>query len=136
MPRLTRVWIKTALGYLIVAMALKTGLAWGAVGSAFAPAFIHLLTVGWLTQLIFGVAWWLFPPRSPENPRGNERRAWAVYALLNAGLLLRVAAEPWPRLGDMGEILLIASALLQTGGIAVFTGQLWPRARGFGSRGT
>ncbi len=140
MPRLTRVWIKTAFGYLIVALVLKTVLFIEGTPTPFGrntlnPVVVHLLTVGWLTQLIFGVAWWLFPPRSPENPRGNERRAWFVYALLNAGLLLRVATEPWAALGGFGSFTLASSALLQSLAVWMFAFQLWPRVRGFGKRG-
>ena len=58
------------------------------------PVYFHLLMVGWVTQLIFGVAFWMFPRYSKEKPRGREGLAWAMYASLNAGLLLRGLAEP------------------------------------------
>ena len=34
---------------------------------------IHLLTVGWLLQLISGVAYWMFPRHPSAPPRGDER---------------------------------------------------------------
>ena len=60
----------------------------------FWPVWIHLLTVGWLTQLIFGVAFWLFPRHSRMRPYGPQQLAWTAYPLLNAGILLRLFAEP------------------------------------------
>src|SRR5690606_29312518 len=96
MPLLARLLIKTALCYLGLALLLGVGLAAG-VGpgmAAFGPTWVHLLVVGWLTQLIFGVAFWLFPRHSRERPYGRTAPAWAAYGLLNLGLALRVAAEP------------------------------------------
>ncbi len=96
------------------------------------PLFIHLLTVGWLTNLIFGVAHWMFPIASREQPRGRERLAWVAYALLNAGLLLRAAAEPTQALAaDVGVAFVLAfSALLQAAGGVAFAFHIWPRVRG------
>ena len=66
MPTVTRVAIRLALLQLVLAMALWTGLPLVAPHTNVpvmiaARAAWHLLAVGWLTQLIFGVAFWLFP---------------------------------------------------------------------------
>lgn len=50
--------------------------------------------VGWVTQMIIGVAFWMFPKYTRERPRGSEALAWITYVLLNVGLLLRAIAEP------------------------------------------
>jgi predicted membrane channel-forming protein YqfA (hemolysin III family) len=79
------------------------------------PAYVHLFLVGWVTQLIMGIVFWMFPKWSKERPRGSERLALATYLLLNAGLLLRVVGEP-ARAVDLAPLwgwLLVASALLQ-----------------------
>jgi hypothetical protein len=34
------------------------------------PVYLHLFMIGWVTQMIFGVAYWMFPRVSKENPRG------------------------------------------------------------------
>ncbi len=139
MPTLTRVFIKTALTYLLAALAagslLLAGQAAGVpppVRLLLQPVYVHLFVVGWVTQLIFGVAWWLFPPRSREAPRGDERLAWFVYAALNAGLLLRVVGEPLhaARPGAVSARLLVLSALLQAAAGWVFAAHLWPRVKG------
>ncbi len=58
------------------------------------PVYYHLLLVGWVTQLILGVAIWMFPMFSQAHPRGNVKLTWATYFLLNLGLLLRVVGKP------------------------------------------
>lgn len=93
------------------------------------PTYVHLLVVGWLTQLIFGVAYWMFPRYSAERPRGSERLGWATFVLLNAGLLLRAIVEPWHALGGRGAALLVSSALLQLLAGWMFVANTWPRIR-------
>src|SRR5574338_500029 len=99
MPPLTRWFVKTSFVYLI--LALVTGLLlmmqstfkW-IMPSGFFPIYVHLFVLGWLTQLIFGVVYWMFPKYSNEKPRGSEALGWWTYALLNIGLLVRTIAEP------------------------------------------
>ena len=77
------------------------------------PTYLHLVTVGWLTNLIFGVAFWMFPRYTAESPRGSDALGWASYAGLNAGLLLRLIGEPAQLAGAGGRTL-----LLRVGGAA------------------
>src|SRR5512138_3541852 len=99
MPSLTRWFVKTSFIYLALALVaglllqLQSPLKLTALGVLF-PVYIHLFVLGWLTQLIFGVVFWMFPTQSVEKPRGNAALGWWTYALLNFGLLLRVFAEP------------------------------------------
>jgi hypothetical protein len=132
-----RVFIRTALLYLAAAGILGgvllsgEGLGWGSALTPARPLFYHLLSVGWATQLIGGVALWMFPPLSRDRPRGDERLGWAAYAGLNAGLLLRVA-EPllawWP--GPWVAPALVASAILQAAAVWCLIAALWPRVKG------
>lgn len=121
------------VGGLVLA---NQGIGFSSRVGALLPVFYHLLTVGWLTQLIGGVALWLFPPLSRERPRGDERLAWAAYGALNAGLLLRVFAEPlhtWQPAPASGYAL-VMSALLQAAGVWALVLALWPRVKGKPSR--
>jgi hypothetical protein len=137
MPPLTRYFIKTALIYL--ATALLVGLALAARAAfdlpaeiaALSPVFFHLLMVGWVTQLIFGMLFWMLPKYSKELPRGNEKRAWAAYLLINVGLILRVIGEPLVALRpDLGIGWLLAlSAILQLLGGWAFIANAWPRVK-------
>lgn len=98
MPTLTRLYIKSGLVYLILAVITGLGLKIGAGSlsyfSRLTPVYYHLFMVGWVTQLIFGISFWMFPRRTREKPRGNEPVAWITFVLLNVGLLLRVISEP------------------------------------------
>ena len=98
MPTLTRWYVKTLLIYLV--LSLLTGLVnaaqpvWGFSLPGIFPVYLHLLTIGWLTLLIFGVVFWMFPKYSREQPRRSDRLGWAVYITLNLGLILRAISEP------------------------------------------
>jgi hypothetical protein len=97
--------------------------------AVFGPTYLHLLVVGWLTQVIFGVAYWMFPRYSAERPRGSDRLGWTALVLLNAGLLLRVVGEPYHTLGRGGGGLLVAAAALQLLAGWGFVLNTWPRVR-------
>lgn len=137
MPRLTRYYIKAGMLYLVFALVVAGLMAavpvFGLSSSlgVLRPVFYHLLMVGWVTQLIFGVGNWMFPKFSKEQPRGHERLAWATFILLNAGLLLRVVGEPLVALRpDAGAgWLLLVSALLQVVAGWLFILNVWPRIR-------
>lgn len=137
MPPLTRWFIKTSL--LCLVAALLVGLAQAAPPSlglpplvaAAGPVYVHLLAVGWITQMIFGVAYWMFPRHTAERPRGSDGLGIAAYALLNAGLLLRVLAEPPHAVHPTAALggALVAAALLQWLGGMAFVLNTWPRVK-------
>ncbi len=135
MPRLVRWYIKSALVYFIAGLVAGIALAVGGplaeLTAGLTPVYYHLLLVGWVTQLILGVAIWMFPKFSQEQPRGNEKLAWATYILLNLGLLLRVAGEPLDSLyaGAGWGGLLVASAVLQWLGGLLILSILWRRVK-------
>ena len=79
---------------------------------------IELLLVGWIIQLVMGVAIWIFPRfalRGPP-PRGAFA-AWAAFGLLNAGVLLVC----------LGGVGVVAGRLLEMGAAASFAAHLWRR---------
>ncbi|HEU5041750.1 MAG TPA: hypothetical protein VFT84_13050 [Gemmatimonadales bacterium] len=134
MPTLTRWYIRSGLVCLLSALVVGVLMQWPA-GEHWPwlrvvwPTYLHLLVVGWLTQLIFGVAYWLFPRYSASSPRGSERLGWASLALLDLGLLLRIVGEPWAALGGEAAPLLAGAAVLQLLGGWAFVGNTWPRVR-------
>lgn len=93
------------------------------------PTLLHLLVVGWLTQLIFGVAHWMFPRHTAEAPRGNERLMRMAWVALNLGLLLRVIGEPRAILGHDAAPLLPLAAALQFLAAVLFVVNTWPRVK-------
>ena len=110
--------------------------------------------IGWVNQLIFGVAWWLFPilplnknikevsvkffgitlseQRKENEPyKGNKYLAWSLYLTLNLGLILRAIFEPYNSINPTtySAWALLLSALLQTYSAICFVFLLWPRVR-------
>jgi heme/copper-type cytochrome/quinol oxidase subunit 1 len=137
MPLLTRTMIKTGLIYFVIALLMgalviaRPVLNLPAEIAAFQPVYLHLLMVGWVTQLIMGVVYWMFPKESKERPRGNEKLGWAVFALLNAGLILRAVGEPLividPAL-NAGWILAVSAVLQLLAGWG-FIFNTWARVK-------
>ena len=120
MPTLTRWFVKTSFIYLALALIagllieIQSTLQLTALGGLF-PVYIHLFVLGWITQLIFGVVFWMFPKYSSEQPRRSEALGWWTYALLNLGLILRVVAEPIhsTQANPFSGWILVISAILQ-----------------------
>ena len=137
MPLLTQWFIKSALVYLTVSLLVGVALtAQGAVRlpavvDALMPVYFHLFMVGWVTQMIFGVAYWMFPRVSKENPQGWEGLALVTYITLNVGLITRAVVEPILALrpAPVWAVALIVSAVLQWTGATVFAANTWRRVR-------
>jgi hypothetical protein len=139
MPPLSRWYIKLALAYFVAALAvgalqvLQAPLRLPAVLAVTGPAYVHMLVVGWITQMIFGVAYWMFPRYAPPPaaPRGNNALAVATLVLLNVGLLVRVVVEPvraWRPEALPGWPLVVA-ALAQWLAAVGFAINTWPRVK-------
>jgi len=138
MHRQARVYIKTAFVQLLISLfigallLINTGLRWQSGLNVLLPVYYHLLMVGWATQLIGGVALWMFPVHSRERPRGDERLGWIAYGALNGGLLIRAIAEPIHTLEprDWSAWGLAGAALLQVCAVWILVVTLWSRVKG------
>ena len=141
MYTLVRRFIKTGVGFLFFGLAL--GL-WMLVRRELmgvwpdpylVSAHAHLVLVGFVLFLIFGVALWLFPRPAREDERYRPALAEAAYWILLVGTAGRFLAEaaravtPAPALG-WGVVL---GALLQVAGIGVYFWTMWSRIRPVGS---
>lgn len=137
MPSLTRWYIKSGLIYLAAALLLAVVLALPdpirlpSFVRAMNPAYFHLFLVGWVTQMIFGVIYWMFPIITRERPRGNETLGWVSYIMLNVGLIIRVVSEPLHSTQPQAGVgwLLVLSAVLQWLAILLFVLLAWPRVK-------
>ncbi len=133
MPVLIRSFLKAALVYLILAVFSGLALALpirSPLISLF-PVYIHTLVFGWLTQLIFGVATWMFPKYSTAQPRGREWLSWTAFVCLNLGLALRVVFEPLHsiRPSTFSAWALLVSAVLQWAAGLTFVANMWSRIK-------
>jgi hypothetical protein len=135
MPLLTRLMLKTSLLYL--ALALLAGLLQASRSllpaalrlPGLAPVYLHLFMVGWVSLLIFGVVFWMFPKFSREKPRGSEALGWGTFILINAGLILRVIGETSGLTGPGWGWVLVFSAALQLLAGLLFVLNTWPRVK-------
>jgi hypothetical protein len=137
MPPITRTFIKTGLFYLVAALLASLLVAgYRPLGlppwvAGLSPVYFHLFMVGWVTHLIIGVAYWMFPKFSKAQPRGSDALAWSVYGLLNSGLLLRVIAEPMQSVQPSplwGWLLVLSAGVQWLGGLG-FVINTWPRVK-------
>jgi hypothetical protein len=137
MPTLTRWYLKSALIFFILALLaafLQAGQKVAAIPAfvaALGPVYFHLFLVGWVTQLIFGVVFWMFPKYSIDKPRGNEALGWATFWLLNTGLMLRALGEPIMATSPSvwAGWLLVTSAILQWLAGMFFFANTWGRIK-------
>lgn len=141
MPFETRLFVKAGLLWLLATFAFGAYmLAAKALGMAIPPGgavvHSHMGFVGWLVNLVIGIALWFLPvnrARFKDN-RGRYPIAWVrvVFVLLNGGLLLRILAEPlfdsalYPR---QSAAALLISAVMQLLAIITFIVIAWSRVR-------
>jgi hypothetical protein len=138
MPTYTRWSIQLAFLYLLLSWfleILRTGQPFFSLPGwllIHRVTVFHLFFVGWLTQTIFGVAYWLFPTKSRQSPRGPVWLAFASFFTLNLGLVLRLGTEPFPllRSHSVGAWALLLSAILHWVSAFLFAIIIWGRIRG------
>ena len=140
MPPIARTFVKASFLYFLVAlllgalMMLDRWLAFSRWLGALYMSQLHLLVVGWITQLAIGVAYWIFPRFLKEQdprPRGSDTLAWFVLISLNAGLLLRFLIEPFYLIDAKPWMaaLMALSGVLQALAAVGFGWIIWGRIR-------
>ena len=124
---------------LVAAMALGLVMALPSSPVMFGPWFapyIHLLVLGWATQMIFGVGLWMFPRKTPLNLAKTPWLEWLCFWSLNLGLAIRAVAEPAiaQQRTEVAAGAAVASAALQLLSVLCFAVVVWPRITA-GARG-
>ena len=142
MPYETRLFVKTGIVFLLLTFGAGAALMIATAVGKPAPFIFevehgHLGFVGWLVNVVIGVALWMFPLDRERYPATQGRYPAAAplwcYYLLNVGLVVRLIVEPWiqlTRTGILGSALLVASATMQLAAILIFVGIIWSRTRG------
>ena len=142
MHSLVRRYIKTAIGFLIVGLAIGGWMIvrrelWGAYASPYqTSAHTHAIFVGFVMMMILGVALWLFPRPEKTDTRYRPALAEAAYWLVTVGTAGRVGGELL-RLATSAlwlRLAVVATGMLQIAGILVFFFTMWSRIRAVGSQ--
>jgi len=153
MPGTSRTFVKASILYLCLGAVVGALLLinrWIPLEpriAALKTSHVEMLVVGWLTQLIMGVAWWLFPPlpiglhpdasslaRRGQRQRGSEPLFWATFVFLNTGVLLWAICEPlfgWTQRTVFGFLAGVSGLFLAAAGLA-FVLNMWSRVRELG----
>jgi hypothetical protein len=140
MPPLARTFVKAAFVYFVAAfvlgalMVLDQWLSFSRCLQATYYSHLHLLVVGWITQLAIGVAYWILPRFRKEqdaHPRGSDTVTWGVLICLNAGLVLRFFFEPFYLMGPRPWLAAVValSGVLQALAALGFGWLIWRRIR-------
>jgi hypothetical protein len=153
MPTASRAFVKISILYLAMGAVLGALLLisrWIPLMPEIAAlriSHIEFLVVGWLTQLIMGVAWWLFPTlvvglrlgepkpvRRGQAQRGSEPLFWITFFSLNLGILLRALFGPlytWTKLGLFNALASVSGLFLLAAAVG-FVLNTWGRVRELG----
>ncbi|ABX03941.1 MAG TPA: hypothetical protein DEF47_10095 [Herpetosiphon sp.] len=128
MPKFSQISIRAALLYLVIGGSVGGILL---VSKAFGvwpwiwywrTAHIHAMLVGWLLNLIFGVAFWILPRLDANGWRGSPWLVWSASGLLHIALAVLIWASIWP----WSAAIFIASGLECAAAIAM-AWHCWPR---------
>lgn len=129
MDRYVLYFIRAALIYLLVGVSL--GLAMGMAPARanlvyyLLPSHTHINLIGWVSMLIFGVAYHILP-RFTGRPLHSPRLAWVHFFLANAGLIGMALFFFLNRYQDgQWRGPLAASMILQAAGIVSFVYNIW-----------
>ena len=142
MTSLVRRYLKTAIGFLLVGLAIG---GWmlvrrellGAYPTTYAvSAHTHAILVGFVMLMILGVALWMFPRPAQDDTRYSPRAAEAAYWLVAGGTGARVIGELLrPTVDDAWlRWVVVLAGLAQIAGLATFFHTMWSRIRPVGSR--
>lgn len=131
MPRLSRWFVRLALGYLLLGSALggvmlvaKAGVAVPAPVWAIWRVHGEMMLFGWVLQLAVGVGYWILPRHATAPVRGGLGAPLATLVGLNAGVLLTAAGSV---VGMMP--LTLAGRGVEMVAVAAFLLHAWPRVR-------
>lgn len=132
MPTVTRIFIKTGILYFLLAilLAFLAEIPALELQGLLLPVYWHMLMMGWIAQIIIGVAFWMFPRKYRDRPQREKWLTWLCYITLNLGLLLRFTTEPFLPLFTQSSglaVMLVISAILQFLAVCFFIAEIWPR---------
>lgn len=130
MPKISRYFIKSGMlflftGVLIFAVNEFPGLQ---LQYPLLPIYWHMIALGWISQIIMGVALWMFPKGKSSLSKHGSLLSWVSFISLNLGLVFRFCSEPF--LSTHIELIFypfLLSIVFQIIGVFSFILEIWPR---------
>lgn len=125
MERFVRAFLKASLAWLSVGVTLGVVMAMVPAWVVYRPAHLHMLTLGFVAMMIFGVAYHVMPRFSGRPLHSRTLPVWHWWmsnvglVLMSAGFVLR------PLVGPRATPLLAVGALLSAMGAYAFAFVLW-----------
>ena len=120
-----KAFIKASVTWLALGVTLGLAMAVHPVWVIYRPAHLHMVVLGFVTMMIFGVAYHVIP-RFVGVPLYSKRAAGWHWWMANAGLLLMVAGfVVRARSGAVTTLLLSAGGVLSALGAYTFAYVLW-----------
>lgn len=126
------VWLIRAAFLHFVSGALLGAiyLAWKAEGwmvwvVSHRSVHVEQMLVGWMVQLVIGVAFWILPRTERADIAGAGPLIWVVFGLLNVGVIAAAlgSAPGYP------PALLLAGRVLEAAAAGLFAFHAWHRQR-------
>jgi cbb3-type cytochrome oxidase subunit 1 len=120
-----RRFIKSALAWLGMGVSLGVAMAAHPMWIIYRPAHVHMNLLGFVTMMIFGVAYHVVP-RFFGHPLYSKRLAGAHWWLSNAGLALMVAGFVMaPHVEPLSVPVLATGGVLSALGAFAFIFNIW-----------
>ena len=120
-----RNFIRASLFWLGAGVLLGVWMALASTAIIYRPAHVHANLLGFVSMMIFGVAYHVIP-RFSGAPLRSPRLALAHFWIANIGLALLVGG--WlsrPHVRELGASALAAGAILSALGAFLFIGNIW-----------
>jgi cbb3-type cytochrome oxidase subunit 1 len=120
-----KAFIKASLTWLVLGVSLGIAMAAQPLWVIYRPAHLHMVLLGFVTMMIFGVAYHVIP-RFAGHPLHSRKAAMAHWYVSNIGLALMVPGFIVRANGSaVGTPLLAFGGLLAASGAYTFAWVLW-----------
>jgi cbb3-type cytochrome oxidase subunit 1 len=120
-----KAFLKASLGWLALGVSLGVAMAVQPPWVVYRPVHVHVLVLGFVAMMIFGVAYHVIP-RFAGHPLHNARAAAVHWWLSNVGLLAMAAGFVLrPHLGPRATLLLAGGGAFAAAGAYVFVYLIW-----------
>lgn len=120
MSRLTILFIKSSLIYFAIAVLVGLDITFmpGHLGSMM-PVHAHLMLLGWITMMIYGVAYHILP-RFSASPLYSDKMANVQFYLAHIGLIGMAVSFAMRSYVNAGGMLLIVFSIIEAISIILF----------------